>query len=122
LGESFRKPVRTGGGEERPDRIIDAEFLNTPRTSRARGAKGHDMLGTLLTFFAVGLITLLAVGLVLSILGFVFALAWGIATFVLFKVAPIVLVGWLVLKLYERWRPRSRLPAAERPEWIESGK
>jgi len=80
------------------------------------------MLGTLLTFFAVGLVTLLVVGIVLSILGFVFALAWGIATFVLFKVAPVVLVGWLVLKLFERWRPRSRIPPSERTEWIESGK
>jgi hypothetical protein len=79
------------------------------------------MLRTLVTFFAVGLIALLALGLVLSVLGFVFALAWGIATFLLLKVAPVVLLGWIVLKLLERRRGAERLSPADR-EWLESGR
>lgn len=79
------------------------------------------MLGTLLTFFAVGLITLLVIGVVLSIVGTVFSLAFGLAGFLLFKVAPILLIGWLVLKLIERRRPTGELSAADQ-EWLESGR
>lgn len=79
------------------------------------------MIGTLLTFFAVGLITLLVIGVVLSIVGTIFSLAFGLAGFLLFKVAPVLLVGWLVLKLLERRRPRGELSAADR-EWLEGGR
>lgn len=79
------------------------------------------MIGTLLTFFAVGLITLLVIGVVLTIVGTVFSLAFGLAGFLLFKVAPLILVGWLVLKLLERRRPRDELSAADR-EWLEGGR
>ena len=51
------------------------------------------MIGPLLTFFAVGLVTLLVAGVVLSVVGVVFSLTFGLATFLLFKVAPILLVG-----------------------------
>jgi len=74
------------------------------------------MIGTLLTFFAVGLITLLVVGLVLSVVGAIFSLTFGLAAFLLFKVAPILLVGWIVLKLIDR--KRGRLSAADR-QWLE---
>ena len=79
------------------------------------------MLGTLLTFLAVGLITLIVVGIVLSILGTVFSLAFGISWFLLVKVAPIVLLGWIVLKLLDRRRGRGKLSAADR-EWLEGGR
>ena len=79
------------------------------------------MLGTLLTFFAVGLITLVVVGIVLSVVGSVFSLAFGLAGFLLFKVAPVVLLGWLVLKLMDRRRSRGELTANVR-EWLESGR
>ncbi len=78
------------------------------------------MLGTLLTFFAVGLITLVVVGIVLSVVGSVFSLAFGLAGFLLFKVAPILLLGWLGLKLLDRRRSRGELTASDR-EWLESG-
>ncbi len=80
------------------------------------------MLKTLLTFFAVGLVALLVLGLVLSVVGFLFALAWGVASFLLLKVAPILLLGWITLKLIERARGRPRVPSADRTEWIESGR
>jgi hypothetical protein len=79
------------------------------------------MIGTLLTFFAVGLLTLLVVGVVLSIVGTVFSLAFGLASVLLFKVAPILLVGWVVLKLLDRRKGRDELTPADR-EWLEGGK
>ena len=60
------------------------------------------MIGTLLTFFAVGLATLIVAGIVLSILGTVLSLGFGLAAFLLFKVAPVLLVGWVVLKVIDK--------------------
>ena len=48
------------------------------------------MIGTLLTFFAVGLVTLIVAGIVLSVVGTVLSLGIGLASFLLFKVAPIL--------------------------------
>ena len=78
------------------------------------------MLGTLLTFFAVGLITLIVIGVVLSIVGAVFSLTFGLAGFLLFKVAPVLLVGWIVLKVLDRRKSRGSLSATDR-EWLERG-
>jgi hypothetical protein len=78
------------------------------------------MLGTLLTFFAVGLITLIVIGIVLSIVGTVFSIAFGMAGFLLFKVAPVLLVGWIVLKVLDRRKSPPSLSAADR-EWLERG-
>ena len=74
-------------------------------------------MGTLLTFFAVGLITLIVAGIVLSVVGTLFSLTFGLATFLLFKVAPILFVGWVVLKLIDR-RRGGELSAADR-RWLE---
>lgn len=76
------------------------------------------MLGTLLTFFAVGLVTLIVAGIVLSIVGVVFSLTFGLATFLLFKVAPILLIGWVVVKVIEKVRGKDSLSAADR-KWLE---
>lgn len=76
------------------------------------------MIGALLTFFAVGLVTLVVAGIVLSIVGVVFSLTFGLATFLLFKVAPILLVGWIVVKLFERTRGDRALSEADR-RWLE---
>jgi hypothetical protein len=77
-------------------------------------------MGTLLTFLAVGLVTLIAAGIVLSVLGTVFSLTFGLASFLLFKVAPIMFVGWVVLKLVDRARGRRRITDADR-RWLEDG-
>jgi hypothetical protein len=66
------------------------------------------MIGSLLTFFAVGLVTLLVAGVVLSVVGVMFSLTFGLAAFLLFKVAPILLVGWIVVKVIEKSRARTR--------------
>ncbi|MEQ8329089.1 MAG: hypothetical protein RJQ04_16700 [Longimicrobiales bacterium] len=76
------------------------------------------MLGTLLTFFAVGLVTLLVAGVVLAVVGTVFSLTFGLVTFLLFKVAPVLIVGWIVVKLIEKARGGDSLSAADR-KWLE---
>ena len=75
------------------------------------------MIGTLLTFFAVGLATLIVAGIVLSILGTVLSIGFGLATFLLFKVAPFILLGWVVMKVIDKRSGRS-LSAADR-RWLE---
>lgn len=76
------------------------------------------MIGTLVTLFAVGLVTLVGVGIALSLLGVLFSITFGIAGFLLFKVAPILLVGWLVLKLIDRSGSRRSLSTADR-RWLD---
>jgi hypothetical protein len=78
-------------------------------------------VGTLLTLFAVGLIAILVLGVVLSIVGIAFSILAGMATFLLFKVAPILLVGWLVLKLFDRKKPRGQISPADQA-WLEGRK
>ncbi len=75
------------------------------------------MIGTLMTFFAVGLVTLIVAGIVLSLVGFVFSLTFGLATFLLFKVAPILFVGWVVMKVIDKVKG-DKLSSADR-KWLE---
>lgn len=75
-------------------------------------------MGTLLTFLVAGIVTLVVAGIVLSIVGAVFSLTFGLATFLLFKVAPILFVGWIVVKVIEKVRGRDGLSAADR-KWLE---
>ncbi|HEX6938494.1 MAG TPA: hypothetical protein VF158_03720 [Longimicrobiales bacterium] len=71
------------------------------------------MLGALLTFFIVGVITLVVASVVLALLG----VALSVAGFLLFKVAPILLVGYLVVRFLAP--KRKRLSAADQG-WLES--
>ena len=77
-------------------------------------------MGTLLTFLAVGLVTLIAAGIVLSLLGAVFSLTFGLASFLLFKVAPVMFVGWLALKLFDKARGKKRISASDQ-KWLDDG-
>lgn len=76
------------------------------------------MLGSLLTFFAVGLITLVVAGLVLGLIGMVFSLTFGLVSFLLLKVAPVLLVGWVVVKLVQKSRSGGSLSDSDR-RWLE---
>ena len=76
------------------------------------------MIGTLLTFLAVGLATLIVAGIVLSILGTVLSIGFGLAMFLLFRVAPVLLIGWVVLKVIDRRKGSESLSAADR-RWLE---
>ena len=55
-------------------------------------------MATLLYLFVIGLITVAVLGLVLAVLGLVFNIVTGLAGFLLFKVLPILLIGWLVVR------------------------
>lgn len=74
------------------------------------------MLASLVTFFFVGLVTLVVLGIVLAIAGTVFTLAWSLAGFLLFKVAPVVLIGYVVVRFLA---PRSKRLASGEREWLE---
>jgi len=76
------------------------------------------MSGTLLTCLAMGIVSIVVVWIVLSVVGALLGLTLGIASFLLFKVAPIMLVGWFVLKLLDRVRGREALSSADR-KWLE---
>jgi hypothetical protein len=77
------------------------------------------MLATLLTLFVAGIVGLIAVSVVLAILGTVLSVTFGLVGFLLFKVAPVLLVGWGVMKLIERKRTGRRISAADQ-RWLDS--
>ncbi|MBT8395618.1 MAG: hypothetical protein KJN92_01570 [Gemmatimonadetes bacterium] len=77
-------------------------------------------MGTLLTFLAVGLVTLIAAGVVISLVGAVFGLTLGLAQFLIFKVAPIMFLGWLGLKLFDKVRGRRRISVSDQ-RWLDDG-
>lgn len=66
------------------------------------------MISTLLTLFIVGIVALV----VLSVVGAVFGLAVGL----LFKLLPILLVGYIVVRLLA---PRQKKLSAEDRAWLE---
>lgn len=55
------------------------------------------MAGTMLMWGGVGIMALIALRMLLKLLG----LVMGFAAFLLFTVLPLVLIGWLVLKLWQ---------------------
>lgn len=72
------------------------------------------MIASLLTYLIVGIIALVALGVVLTVVG----AAIGLASFLLFKVAPILLIGWVAIKLFSRSK-RKQISEADR-RWLES--
>jgi hypothetical protein len=56
------------------------------------------MIATLLTFFLVGLVGLIALGLIMAFIGLFLKVALGLAFLLLFKIAPIVLLGYLLVR------------------------
>ncbi|MBW3552102.1 MAG: hypothetical protein KY466_01260 [Gemmatimonadetes bacterium] len=75
------------------------------------------MIASLLTLFVVGLIALVVISIVLSIIGAIFGLFFGLVGFLLFKVAPVLLLGYVIMRFLAP--RRSRLSAADR-RWLES--
>jgi hypothetical protein len=75
------------------------------------------MIGSLLTFFAVGIATIIVASIVLAIVGSVIGIVGSLVSLLLFKVAPVMLVGWVVLKLLDR-RSKGSLSAADR-KWLD---
>lgn len=77
------------------------------------------MLGALLTLFVFGIVGLVVISVVMALIGVFFSITFGIVGFLLFKVAPLLLVGWIVLKLVDRSRGRRRISAADQ-RWLDS--
>jgi hypothetical protein len=71
------------------------------------------MISTLLTVLLIGIVALVT----LSVVGAVLGLAFGLIAFLLFKVAPIMLVGYVVLRLI---KPKPKQLSAEDRRWLES--
>jgi hypothetical protein len=77
------------------------------------------MLGALLTLFVFGIVGLVVISVVMALLGVFFSITFGILGFLLFKVAPLLLIGWVVLKLVDRSRARRRISVADQ-RWLDS--
>lgn len=79
------------------------------------------MLSGLLTLLFLGIAGLVAVTVLMTIVGIVFSIAFGVVGFLLFKVAPVLLIGYCVLKFIERRRDpaRKRLSVADQ-RWLDS--
>lgn len=71
------------------------------------------MLSSLLTFLIVGFIGLVAIGVALALVGAVVGLAFTL----LFKVAPIVLIGYIIIRMLA---PKQKKLSAEDRRWLES--
>ena len=78
------------------------------------------MLGTLITLFVLGILGIVALSVVLSLVGAAFSLAFGLVGFLLFKVAPVLLVGWVVVKLVGRSRRHHRQISPADQKWLDS--
>ena len=77
------------------------------------------MIGTLLTFLAVGIVSIVVVWIVLSVVSSLLGLTLGIAGFLLFKVAPVMLLGWAGLKLWAWARSSRGVLSAKDRRWLE---
>lgn len=77
------------------------------------------MIGTLLTFLAMGIVSIVVVWIVLSVVSSLLGLTLGIAGFLLFKVAPVMLLGWAALKLWAWARGNRGYLSAKDRRWLE---
>jgi hypothetical protein len=84
------------------------------------------MLKALVSLIVVGVVGMVVLTVLLAVIGALFGLAFGLIAMTLtlaFKVLPVVLVGWLVVKLLQRadrpGPPRSRLTSDDR-RWLDS--
>lgn len=77
------------------------------------------MLGALLTLLVMGIVGVVMIGVILALVGMAISVAFGIVGFLLFKVAPVLLVGWVIAKVIRRSRGRRQLGYAEQ-RWLDS--
>jgi hypothetical protein len=76
------------------------------------------MLEMLVLFFVVAIGGFVAAAMAMAAVGFALSLAFGLATFVLFKIAPLVLLGWLAYRLIRRGASRRVIAAADE-RWLD---
>jgi hypothetical protein len=77
------------------------------------------MLASLITLLVVGLVGMVLLGVVLAVVGVFVSVALAVAGVLLFKVAPLLLVGWLILKLVQRGKGHRQISAADQ-RWLDS--
>ena len=75
------------------------------------------MLSALLTFLVMGVLAIAVVGVAFTIISSVLGLAIGLGFFLLFKVLPLMLVGYVVMRMLAP-KPK-QLSEADR-KWLES--
>lgn len=71
------------------------------------------MISSILTFLIVGFIAVVVLGLAISVVAGLI----GIVSFLLFKVAPVLLIGYVVVRLL---RPKRKMISDEDRKWLES--
>lgn len=71
---------------------------------------------SLLGYLLVGLVAIMVAGVVLSVVGTVFGAVLGLGFFLLFKVAPIVLIGYVVVRLLG---PKKKEISEADRKWLE---
>lgn len=79
------------------------------------------MLSALITLFVLGIVGMVAAVVILALVGTAIGLAFG-ALGLAFKVIPVLLVGWVVVKLIQRGNGRGsyrRISAADQ-KWLDS--
>jgi hypothetical protein len=76
------------------------------------------MLGALLTLLMIGVVGVVMIGVVLAVIGTILSITFGIVGFLLFKVAPLLLVGWIIAKVIGRSRSRHQIPSSDR-KWLD---
>jgi hypothetical protein len=76
------------------------------------------MIAAVLTFLVMGVIAIAVAGVVLAVVGAALGLAIGIGFFLLFKVLPLMLVGYVVMRLIAP-KQTKQLSDADR-KWLES--
>jgi FtsH-binding integral membrane protein len=100
--------------------VVDREVVGRQSSVAGYSLPGKEtMLGTLITLLIAGLVGLILISVVLAILGIILSVTFGLVGFLLFKVAPILLVGWVILKLVDRSRTRRQISAADQ-RWLDS--
>jgi len=70
------------------------------------------MISSILTFIVIGFLAIVVLGVAMSVIGGVI----GLISLLLFKVAPLVLIGYFAVKLL---RPRQKQISDEDRKWLE---
>jgi len=77
------------------------------------------MIGAIVGLIGALVVAVVVIGVVLGVLGLVFGLAVGLLALTI-KLLPVLLVGWVVVKLVQRAdRPRRVLSSADQ-RWLDS--
>lgn len=73
------------------------------------------MVASLLKFLVAGIVAVAVLGVVLSVVG----MAIGLAAFLLFKVLPLIAIGYVVMRLVAPKQKYRELSAEDR-KWLDS--